>query len=148
MKPSPQDLLLSLLAFQKALDRTSDLFFARYGITGAQFNVLSLLCAAGGGLGQAEVVANLFVAKSSASTLLNRMVRDGLVTRRQDKKDLRQVSIALTPKGRKLQAKISPNYERKVEDIFGAAPASHCRQFLDDLQAFRDQLRLDIDEIP
>ena len=140
MKPTPTDVLLGLLNFHKALDRYSEDLFAPFGITSAQFNVLNVLAQNGGSLGQTEVVANLLVAKSSASVLLNRLVRDGLVARRQDKKDLRQVLIALTPKGWRAQKKVSPHYERAVQKIFGSASLLRRRQVLEALDAFRAAL--------
>jgi len=72
--------------------------------------------------------------------VLNRMVRDGLVTREEHSKDRRQVVLILTPKGRDLWRKISSRYEAGVEKVFGVLPASRRQRFFDDLKVLHDAL--------
>ncbi len=45
MKPglSEHDLLVSLLTVQNAIQRRADAFFASFGLTDAQFNILNLM---------------------------------------------------------------------------------------------------------
>ena len=132
MKPAigPHDVLVALLLVQNALERRSESFFQAFGLTGAQFNILNLLAAAGGALDQLALTERLLVGKSSISIVLNRMVKADLVGRREHARDRRQVVLVLTAKGRALWRKISPRYEAEVAEVFGALPPDRRAQFL------------------
>jgi DNA-binding MarR family transcriptional regulator len=123
---------------QSSLERRSEAFFQLFGLTGAQFNILNLLAAHEGRMDQAALVDLLLVGKSSISIVLNRMVRDELIKRKEHPKDRRQVVLTLTPKGRALWREISPRYEASVEKVFGSLPATRRKQFLDDLKVLHD----------
>ncbi len=140
-KPEAHDLLVALLQVQSLMERRSESFFQPFGLTGAQFNILNLLAYHEGRMDQAALVEQLLVGKSSISIVLNRMVRDGLITREEHPKDRRQVVLVLSAKGRALWRKISPRYEAGVEETLGALPAARRRQFLDDLKVLDESLR-------
>lgn len=129
MKVTYRDVLIAVLKMQNALDRKSEAFFYPYGITSAQFNVLNLL-STDGEMGQADLTAQLLVGKASVSIVLNRMVKSGLVTRRQHDKDRRHVILTLTAKGRQLWKKVFPEYEEAIRTVFGALPESQRPAFL------------------
>ena len=143
-KPEPHDLLVALLLVQSLLERRSDAFFQPFGLTGAQFNILNLLATRQGRMDQAAVVDLLLVGKSSISIVLNRMVRAGLLKRKEHPKDRRQVVLELTAKGRALWRKISKTYEDGVKRIFGALPVKRRRSFLDDLSVIQEALNRSI----
>ncbi len=132
--PQPHDLLVGLLLVQSSIDRRSDALFQPHGFTNAQFNILNLLVQAGGKMDQSGLAESLLVGKSSISIVLNRMVRDGHVTREPHPKDRRQVVLAVTSRGRALWRKISPQYEAAVRKVFGSIPASGRQRLLDDLE--------------
>lgn len=132
-KPEPHDLLIALLLVQSLLERRSEAFFQPFGLTSAQFNILNLLGYREGRMNQAELVDLLLVGKSSISIVLNRMVRDNLIKREEHPKDRRQVVLVLTPKGRALWRKISPRYEKGVQEVFGSLPAKRRQPFVADL---------------
>src|SRR5277367_493547 len=121
-KPEPHDLLVAMLLVQNLMERRSDAFFQPHGLTGAQFNILNLLAVHEGRMDQAALVELLLVGKSSISIVLNRMVRDDLIEREEHPKDRRQVVLILTRKGRALWKKISPVYEKEVQEVFGSLP--------------------------
>jgi len=147
-KPEPHDLLVALLLVQSLLERRSEAFFQPFGLTSAQFNILNLLAYREGRMDQAELVDLLLVGKSSISIVLNRMVRDGLVKREEHSKDRRQVVLILTPKGRTLWRKISPRYEKGVEEVFGALTATRRQLFLADLEILYGALQQNSEEKP
>ena len=140
-KINPHDLLVALLLVQSSLERRSDVFFQPFGLTSAQFNILNLLGHREGRMDQAELVDQLLVGKSSISIVLNRMVRDGLIKREEHPKDRRQVVLILTTKGRALWRKISPLYEKEVQEVFGSLPGKRRDPFLDDLEILYDALK-------
>jgi DNA-binding MarR family transcriptional regulator len=128
VEPSPYDLLIEFLRLQAAMERRSEAFFQQYGLTSAQFNILNLLANRGGQMEQMELVEELLVGKSSISIVLSRVVREGLVTRMEHPRDRRQVILNLTPEGQALWDKVAPEYQARVEQIFGGqAPADRKR---------------------
>jgi DNA-binding MarR family transcriptional regulator len=133
--PEPHDVLVAFLLLQRALQRQADAFFAEYGLTDAQFNILNLLATHGGLMDQLELTEKLLVGKSSTSIVLNRMVKARLVERREHVKDRRQSSLRLTAKGHKLWAKVNAKYEKRVREVFGGLPQARSRAFLDDLES-------------
>jgi MarR family 2-MHQ and catechol resistance regulon transcriptional repressor len=139
-KPEPHDLLVALLLVQSRMERRSEAFFAPLGLTAAQFNILNLLGYQRGRMDQAELVERLLVGKSSVSIVLNRMVRNGWVRRDKHERDRRQVVLALTARGQALWRRISPDYEKSVDRVFGALPASRRSAFVTDLQALHANL--------
>lgn len=142
-KIHPHDLLVALLLVQNTLERRSETFFQPFGLTSAQFNILNILAYQDGRVEQSTLVDLLLVGKSSISIVLNRMVRAGLVLRKEHEKDRRQVVLVLTPRGRSLWRKISSRYEASVEKIFGALPVSRRQRFLDDLKVLHGEIRAD-----
>jgi DNA-binding MarR family transcriptional regulator len=67
----------------------------------------------------AEAVA---VTAPTASRLCDRLVRKGLVRRRTDPNDRRQVRIALTETGRQLIGAVSIRRRREITDLLAAIP--------------------------
>ncbi len=146
-RPEAHDLLVALLLVQGLLERRSEAFFQPYGLTGAQFNILNLLAVQEGRMDQAALAGLLLVGKSSISIVLNRMVRDGTVSREAHPRDRRQVVLVLTAAGRKLWRKISPAYETEVKEVFGALPVARRKMFLADLRIFHDALMRGQEEV-
>jgi DNA-binding MarR family transcriptional regulator len=136
----PYELLLAILLVQNSLERRSESFFQPFGLTASQFNILNLLSIKGGKMDQLDLVDQLLVGKSSVSIVLSRMVRDGLIKRKQHQKDRRQVVLFITKKGSELWAKVSPSYEFDVKEIFGKVPADHRIQFLQDLKKLHEAM--------
>jgi DNA-binding MarR family transcriptional regulator len=102
-----------LRIFQTALilDKAAQRVFSPHELTAAQFNVLNLLADQEAGLRASDLAASLIVDPSNVTGLLKRMSRDGLVIDLENTADRRQRIVALTPKGRKLWAKASRDYE-------------------------------------
>lgn len=72
--------------------------FLEVAVSMPQAKLLHLL-GAGGELHMSEVVARLGVSLSTVSGLVDRVVDQGLATRREDPADRRQVLVGLTPEG-------------------------------------------------
>jgi DNA-binding MarR family transcriptional regulator len=136
----PHELLLALLLVQNSLQRRSESFFQPFGLTASQFNILNLLSIKGGKMDQLDLVDQLLVGKSSVSIVLSRMVRDGLIKRKQHQTDRRQTVLLITKKGSALWAKVCPSYEFDVKEIFGKIPADHRVQFLRDLKNLHEAI--------
>lgn len=103
--------ILRIFQTAQILDKAAQRVFAPYELTAAQFNVLNLLADQEAGLRASDLAASLIVDPSNVTGLLKRMSRDGLVTDLENTDDRRQRIVALTPKGKKLWAKASRDYE-------------------------------------
>ncbi len=108
----------------RAVMTTADTFlrqgqrlFRSYGITAAQYNVLSALAATGEGISQRELGDVLVVDRSNVTGLIDRMEKAGWVRRANDPADRRVFRVLLTPDGRRLWKKISPVYETVVLQV-------------------------------
>jgi DNA-binding MarR family transcriptional regulator len=103
--------ILRIFQTAQILDKAAQRVFSPHELTAAQFNVLNLLSDQEAGLRASDLAASLIVDPSNITGLLKRMSRDGLVTDLENAADRRQRIVALTPKGKKLQAKASRDYE-------------------------------------
>lgn len=92
---------LNFRSANKKLQRLVALDLKRYGLTDAKFGVLRAFedresCT------MSEIVPWVLVGNSGITGIIDRMERDGLVTRTGGVKDARERHVRLTPKGRQL----------------------------------------------
>ena len=79
----------------------------RHGITTTQFGVLEALLHLGP-LNHGQIAEKILSSKGNITTVVDNLVRDGLVERRPVKGDRRQMSVRLTPAGSRLVGRIFP----------------------------------------
>lgn len=113
------NVILRIFQTAQVLDKAAQRIFSPHGLTAAQFNVLNLLADQEAGLRASDLAASLIVDPSNITGLLKRMSRDGLVTDLENTVDRRQRIVALTPKGKKLWAKASRDYEACLKSLDG-----------------------------
>jgi DNA-binding MarR family transcriptional regulator len=89
----------------------------------------------------AEAVA---VTPPTASRLCERLVRKGLVHRRSDRSDRRQVRIALTEAGRSLVDVVTARRREEIADLLASIPAADQRSVVAALR----QLAASAGEVP
>jgi DNA-binding MarR family transcriptional regulator len=89
----------------------------------------------------AEAVA---VTPPTASRLCERLVRKGLVRRRTDRHDRRQVRLALTEAGRDLIDTVTERRRQEIADLFASVPAEVQRSVVAALR----QLTASAGEVP
>lgn len=87
-----------------------------------------------------EIARALSSEKSSASVLLERLVKQGMMKRRHDAKDRRLVWMSLTPKGRKVLDQILGQKRQSFKAIFGVLDARERAQYLSILRKVRSHL--------
>jgi len=97
-------LLGALVHTHKALRQRGDRELARHGLRVGQDLVLLRL--ADGPLSQAQLAERLRVEPATASIMVRRLARAGLVERRADAADARVTRVGLTAKGRALEAPV------------------------------------------
>jgi DNA-binding MarR family transcriptional regulator len=111
------ELVLAVLSTADAFLRESQRLFRPLGLTGAQFNVLNILCDAVDGMSQRELGDKLLVDRSNVTGLLDRMETAGWVKRKDHPEDRRVYLITLTPTGRALWTKASALYRDVIAQV-------------------------------
>src|SRR5690349_9809785 len=96
---------MSLRGAYWAMHRQSEGVFARYGLTADQFVVLAALTD-GNVHAQSEVSRRTYSDPNTMGAMLALMETRGLVRRMKDSQDRRLRTVALTPKGKRLLAKV------------------------------------------
>jgi DNA-binding MarR family transcriptional regulator len=90
-------------------------------VTLTQYRSLVVL-ASRGPQTMAELAEAVSVTPPTASRLCDRLVKKGLVRRRTDRNDRRQVQIALTQMGRDLVNAVTTRRRQEIADLLAAVP--------------------------
>lgn len=100
-------------------------YFAPYGLTPVQFNLLMLAAYQNGGAGlkQADMGKRLIASASNVTKLVDKSVKEGLLSRVQNPKSRRENIIKITAKGQKLIDKVWPDYDRLVRRLTDCIPS-------------------------
>jgi DNA-binding MarR family transcriptional regulator len=132
--PGPRyQALLQLLRTAEALWNASRNFFARWGLSPSQFNVLNLLYDQRAGCTQIELSRSLIMHRSNVTGLVDRLEARGLVQRRDSAHDRRAYRVVLTATGRTLVRQILPHYYAAAEQVWGALPVARTHQLVSEL---------------
>jgi DNA-binding MarR family transcriptional regulator len=133
--------LLSLVRTSSLMQKLSDRFFSRFGLTDVQFNILMILKEhRRAGLSQQELSEHLIVTKSNVVGLVDRLERSGYVTRRAHPSDRRFNQIVLTSKGTQLESKIERLYFKEVDRMMNVLSASEKRSVIRAMERIRDYI--------
>ncbi len=87
-----------------------------------------------------EISKVLSIKTSSASVLVDRLVRAKLLSREQDRRDRRIVWIRSTDKGRKVVSQIMRQKRESIQHVFGPLSPKERRQYLSVLQKVKANL--------
>jgi len=110
---------------QFMIARSREMELARFALTPEQAYVLDIL-SAGGGTTTINRLAEITQRQHhSISTLVNRMTRQGLVSKTKSEEDQRQYEVTITEKGRKLFKQVP---RTSVKTIFASLPAEQKRE--------------------
>ena len=137
----PEAAFLSLVWTWQSVEGVGREFFPRFGITGAQFNVLMILADFHGrAFRQHELAEILVVNRASVGAVLERMERDGWIERTPDPADRRAMLVALAPAGEAKLAEVRAPYYRLMSEIFRQEDERDLRAMI----LFCDRLRAGI----
>lgn len=133
--------LLSLVRTSSLMQKLSDRFFSRFGLTDVQFNILMILKEhKRDGLSQQELSEHLIVTKSNVVGLIDRLQRSGYVRREAHPSDRRFNQIVLTRKGEQLEAKIEKLYFTEVDKMMNLLSASEKKTLIRAMERVRDYI--------
>lgn len=82
-------------------------FFAEYGLTSQQYNVLSILHDAGTPLSTSDILKKMLEKNAGVSRLVDRLIVKDLVEKSVNPDDKRLIDVKLTKKGEALCNKVS-----------------------------------------
>ena len=119
-------------ALMQRLAESHEPEFLEIDITMPQAKLLYLL-GASGELHMSDIVVRLGVSLSTVSGLVDRVVDHGLVTRREDRVDRRQVVVGLTPRGAEFVDRFRELNARQMRELLAVLDDA-------DLASVRDAL--------
>jgi DNA-binding MarR family transcriptional regulator len=135
---------LSLVWTWQRLERAGRQFFAQHAVTDVQFNVLMVLWDhRGRSLRQHELADLLVVNRASAGAVLDRMERNGWITRRSDPADRRAICVKINSNGIAKLNEVRPGYYELLAQLFRKDDEPQQRQLLE----YFDTLRARLDAI-
>ncbi|MBN1796114.1 MAG: MarR family transcriptional regulator [Sedimentisphaerales bacterium] len=140
----PHEALLNIYYTASCLKKYADQFFAPFGLTDVQFNMMMLLkhqSGEQGGLSQAELSRMMLVNRANITSLVDRMEKTGLVQRTADDKDRRYNIVKLTSKGLKHLEEVEPIYAGKVKEIMSPLKEAEMKKLITYLKKVRTELK-------
>ena len=111
--------------------------FAKIGLTPQYNGVLMALKHKKGNVTIKDIANWVDKNSNTISTLIDRMQRDGLVERQENKRDRREVLVILTDKGRELTKKADALGWQIIDDVLGGVPEEDLRQLNTQLEDIR-----------
>ncbi len=84
--------------------KTADRYLSRYKLQPNEFSVLVRLrrCGAEGEITQKELLSEVLITSGAMTNLMARLIKTGLIEKRQSENDKREVRVRLSEKGKKI----------------------------------------------
>jgi len=135
-------LWIELLRYSNKLEQIiDDKLRANYGQNISRFDVLSQLeREVDKGLSVGELAAQLIASKGNITGLLDRMQKDGLITKEAKIEDRRSYLVLITEKGRDLFHEMAENNAQWVEQALKSIDIAHMTEFTRFLNKSRNSL--------
>ena len=130
---SGHEIAMALRAAYRALHRQTDALLAARGATADQFVLMSLL-AEEDDLTQQELVRRASSDANTVRAMLVLLEHQGLVSRRPHARDARARSVALTPKGRRIYARLWARSEPFRQQFLSALGQDEAAALVEGLQ--------------
>jgi DNA-binding MarR family transcriptional regulator len=89
-----------------------------------------------------ELAEKAGVSRATMSGLINGLLRDGLVARKDDSQDRRSYSIILTTAGQNKLDEVMPDYYPRIKKIMGAVPEQQREDLLKQLILLKEQCKV------
>ncbi len=128
----------TIIELTKTYDMLEDVLsrhFARFGLSYPKFNALMQLRNAGeSGLSLSELGERMLVSRANITGLIDRLERDGLVTREIDPRDRRVFRARLTPKSMHLLDNLLPLHAQFARDAMSGLSSEEKEQLIGLLQ--------------
>lgn len=134
--------LLNVIQTASMLQKLSDRFFSRFGVTDAQFNMLMILKdSSEEGLSQQELSQRLIVTKSNVVGLVDRLERAGYLKREAHSTDRRFNRIVLTTEGRDLVDRVEKFYFEEVDQMMNVLSEDQKEAVISAMNQIREYIK-------
>jgi DNA-binding MarR family transcriptional regulator len=135
--------VLGIFVTASLLGKEADRVLQPLGLTQAQFDILMLLAyqTTDGSADQTTLGKMLVVNRSNVTGLVDRMERDGLVTRVGDPADRRMKRVRMTPAAASLLEKAEKTYAARTREIVAGLTPANLATLCRHLEAVRTALR-------
>ena len=97
-----QQVCLNILRTNDQLQNRLGRFFREFGLTSSQYNVLRILRGEGKPMPSLDIAERMIQVVPAITGLIDRLEKQGLVTRRRCEEDRRVIFIAITPKAEEI----------------------------------------------
>jgi MarR family 2-MHQ and catechol resistance regulon transcriptional repressor len=129
--------VLNIIHTAGILSSTGSVLMRRFGLTGAQFNVLFALKFKTRAITQSELGRRLVVTRASITSVLDKLEGKGLVKRVSVPKNRRIYHVELTEKGRELIDELEPQYRESLHEATVHLSEQDCRTLIGLLERVR-----------
>lgn len=138
-----ENIVYTLALIYNAFQSRVEAYFAPFGLTTVQFNVLMLAAYQndGKGLKQVELSKRLIASVSNITKVVDKSVRAGLLSRKANPYSRRENIICITPQGRQLIDAVWPGYDDLVRGMTEKIPSKARRQTEQILQQWLQDLQ-------
>jgi DNA-binding MarR family transcriptional regulator len=120
---------VSLLVAADHFDRAAEAICQRHGLTSDQYNVLRILRGVyPGGHPRCEVARRMIHPSSDVTRMLDRLVRQALVSRRRNPDDRRESIASITRGGLALLERVDPEIEQAQTELTSALTEPELRR--------------------
>ncbi|MCB9881392.1 MAG: MarR family transcriptional regulator [Planctomycetes bacterium] len=109
--------VVTVVRTAERLSKAADRFFRDYGLSLAQFNVLTILRGRSDGMAQTEIGDALVVSRANVTGLISRLKAQGLCDVRSIESDARIRNVVLTKQGRELVDTIQDAYFEEIRRV-------------------------------
>jgi DNA-binding MarR family transcriptional regulator len=134
----------TFIAFRKFACRVHGFFerhWLRHGVTHAGAMVLiQLFHSRNAGLRPSEIALFEHVSRASVSGVIANLDKQGLIDRRREESDRRSVRVVLSPKGKRLLARVMPAGMERIHALMGSLPVAEQQSFRSTLSRLDDVL--------
>ena len=133
--------LLNIYYTSTCIKKRATEYFADFGLTDVQFNLMMMLKHHGGveGLSQARLSEMMMVNRANVTGLIDRLEKAGMV-KRTAAEDRRYNMIQLTNKGTKLLEKADPAYGDEVNRVLNVLSENDLKRLIKSCEKIREQL--------
>jgi len=135
--------LLNIYYTASCLKKKGDQFFAPFGLTDVQFNLMMLLkyqAEDDGGLSQARLSQMMLVNRANITSLVDRMEKAQFVERTASANDRRYNIVKLTAKGQKVLEQVEDLYGREVKKVMAVLKEPEQKKLIAMLEKVRGNL--------
>ena len=133
--------LLNIVHTANQLALLSARYFARFGVTQAQYNLMIIIKLEDRSLTQVEISERMVSTRANITALIDKLEKKGYVRRVSVDGDRRVYRVKLTEAGLKKVSGIEPKYVNKVRNIMTDFPDRESRQLSALLEKVRASLK-------